>query len=284
MITYFFNDTLKTAKQIRQKQEASKIKKGEDVAYPSIEDLKKEDREEKPYLLFTIYNEAGDEIRKMIENPSLGLHRIVWDFRMSPRSAIELKSSKPGRYGEANSGPLALPGKYFVSMHKVVNSQASLLVDKTPFTCKWLENMTIPVQDKGQTLAFQVKVEKLRRAVDGSSRVLSNLSERLNYVKSALKTYPNLDLSKIKEVNSLTQKADGISISLYGDPSLSSRDIEQNESIYGSVGLIIWNMWRSRSAPTQTNKMLYDTAGDSYTSHLVELADLQQQVENLENY
>ncbi|MBG16088.1 MAG: glycosyl hydrolase [Crocinitomicaceae bacterium] len=284
VITYFFNDTLQTSKELRQKAEAKLIKKGEDVPYPSLETLRKEDREEKPYLLFTIYNEAGDEIRKMIQNPTLGLQRIVWDFRMSPRSAIELKSSEPGRYGEANSGPLALPGKYYVSMHKVVNAEASLLVDKTPFTCKWLENMTIPVEDKGQTLAFQVKVEKLRRAVDGSSKVLANLNERVKYVKSALKMYPNLDISKIKEVKSLEQKADEISISLYGDPSLSKRDIEQNESIYGSVGLIIWNMWRSRSAPTQTNKVLYDSAGDSYTSLIVELADLQKQVEDLENY
>ena len=284
VITYFFNDTLRTSKELRQKKEAALIKKGKDVSYPSLETLRKEDREEKPYLLFTIHNESGNEIRKMIQHPSLGLQRIVWDFRMSPKSAIELKSSEPGRYGEANSGPLVLPGKYFVSMHKVVNGEATLLVDKTPFNCKWLENMSIPVQDKAQTLAFQVKVEKLRRAVDGSSKIFSDLNKRIKYAKSALKTYPNLELSKMKAIHSMEQKADDISISLYGDPSLSKRDIEQNESISGSVGLIIWNMWRSRSAPTQTNQTLYDSAGDSYAALIVEMSDLQKQVEDMERY
>ena len=57
----------------RTKLAAKLIKKGEDVPYPSLETLRKEDREEKPYLLFTIYNEEGDEIRKMIQNK-----HVIW--------------------------------------------------------------------------------------------------------------------------------------------------------------------------------------------------------------
>jgi len=284
VITYYFNDTLKTAKSIRQQKEAKLIKAGKDIDYPSLDALRKEDREEKPYLLFTIYDDQGDEIRKMIQKPSLGMQRIVWDFRMTPKSSIQLKSAKPGRYGEANSGPLALPGKYAVSMHKVVDGVATLMVDKTPFNCNWLEQMSIPVADKKQTLAFQIKVTKLRRAVDGSSKMLSSINDRLKYIKAALKSYPNLDLTKINLVKELEQKADDISIALYGDPSLSNRDIEQNESIGGSVGLIIWNMWRSRSNPTTTNKKLYNSASDAYSKLIISLSNLEQDVVGLESY
>lgn len=284
VISYYFNDTLKTAKKIRQQKEAKLIKAGKDIVYPSLEALRIEDREEKPYLLFTIFDQQGNEIRKMIKNPSLGLQRIVWDFRITANSPIKLKTAEPGRYGEANSGPLALPGNYTVSMHKVVDGIATLMVGKTPFKCKWLEEMSIPVVDKKQTLAFQLKVEKLRRAVDGSSKILSSINERIKYIKAALKTYPNLDLTKINLVKELEQKADNISIDLYGDPSLSKRDIEQNESIGGSVGLIIWNMWRSRSAPTTTNKSLYESAGDSYTKLVISLAALEKEVVSLESY
>ena len=70
--------------------------------------------------MFTIYGEDGEEIRKMIESPKLGVNRIVWDFRLTPQSNIQLKSAQPGRYGEANKGPLALPGTYYVSMHKSI--------------------------------------------------------------------------------------------------------------------------------------------------------------------
>ena len=134
VITYYFNDTLKTSKKIRQQKEAKLIKKGEDVEYPSLETLRNEDREEKPYLIFTIYDQQNNEIRKMIKKPTLGLQRIVWDFRMTPNSPIKLKSAEPGRYGESNSGPLSLPGNYTVSMHKVVDGIATLMVDCLLYT------------------------------------------------------------------------------------------------------------------------------------------------------
>ncbi len=57
VFTYLLNDTLKTAKQLRQAAEAKAIKAGKDVAYPSYAEFKKEDTEGKPYLVFTIMDE-----------------------------------------------------------------------------------------------------------------------------------------------------------------------------------------------------------------------------------
>ena len=59
VIKYFFNDTLKTKMQIRQALEKKKIKSKEDIEYPTFQQLKQEDKEEKPYLLFTIYDSGG---------------------------------------------------------------------------------------------------------------------------------------------------------------------------------------------------------------------------------
>ena len=114
--------------------------------------------------------------------------------------------------------------------------------------------------------------------------MLSSINDRIKYIKAALKSYPNLDLTKINLVKELEQKADVISIALYGDPSLSKRDIEQNESIGGSVGLIIWNMWRSRSNPTTTNKKLYNSASDAYSKLIISLSNLEEDVVGLESY
>ena len=85
-----------------------------------IDDVE-QDREEDAYLLFTIYDQDGNEIRKLTEKPNLGINRIVWDFRLAAQTSIQLNISKPGRYGEAKSGPLALPGNYSVSMYKIVD-------------------------------------------------------------------------------------------------------------------------------------------------------------------
>ena len=284
VITYYLNDTLRTKKQIRRIAEKTKIKNNQDVKYPSLENLREEDREEKPYLLFTIYDRNENEIRKMIEKPKLGVHRVVWDFRLTPQSNITLKSSEPGRYGEAKSGPLALPGKYYVSMHKVENGVASLLVDKTPFNCNWLDQLSTPASDKNELLAFQQKVDRLRKAVSASGEVISQDKKRIDFIKSAFKTYPGLDVSYLKKLNEIEKQRDDIHIKLYGDPSLSNRDIEQKEGISSRVGIIIWNMWRNRSNPTLTNKMLYESASEMFEQAVKELQKLDENIKVIESY
>lgn len=284
VITYFFNDTLKTSKEIRQKMEKKKIKNGEDVDYPKIELLREEDRENKPYLLFTIYDEDGEEIRKMIESPKLGVNRIVWDFRLTAQSNIQLKTSSPGRYGEANKGPLALPGNYYVSMHKVHNDQMTIMVEKTPFKCYWLDQLSTPANNKIVLLDFQKRVDRLRKAVDAAGKVIGEDKQRLDFIKAAFKTYPGLDLSYLSNLQKLETDRDQIHIKLYGDPSLSNRDIEQKDPIASKVGIIIWNMWRNRSNPTGTNQMLYETASNHFQEVIYQLQELDNEIKIIEDY
>jgi hypothetical protein len=220
----------------------------------------------------------------MIESPKIGLNQLVWNFRLTPQSNISLKKSKPGRYSESNNGPLALPGKYFVTMHKVVNGKAILMEDKTPFECDWLNELTIPAENKDSLLTFQIKVDKLRKAIDASSEVIKNNKKSINYIKSAFKSYPNLDLGYLDTINNLEYLINKIEIKLSGDPSLSKRDIEQKESISSKVGIIIWNMWRSRSKPTETNKLLYKTASIDFKSLIVEIKVLENNIKAIESY
>ncbi len=63
--TYYIKEAPKTLKQQRQEKEKELIKKNEPVYYPSFDDLRKEDDEEKPFLLFTVYDQAGNVVRKL---------------------------------------------------------------------------------------------------------------------------------------------------------------------------------------------------------------------------
>ena len=284
VINYIFNDSLKTQKEIRQSNEKKKIKSKLDIQYPTIEDLKYEDNEEKPYLIFTILDENGKEIRKIIEKPKLGYNSIVWNFRLTPQNNISLKSSSPGRYSEANNGPLALPGKYFVTMHKVQNGITTMMADKTPFECEWLNQLSTPTDNKIARLSFQLKVDQIRKAIDASSEVLKEDKKRLEFIKSAFKSYPNLDLKYLSKLRQLDSIRKEIRIKLYGDESLSKRDIEQKESISSKVGIIIWNMWRNRSNPTITNKNLYESASNSFEKLIVEIQNLESSIKEIEKY
>lgn len=284
VINYIFNDTLKTKKEIRQSNEKKKIKSQLDIQYPSINELKEEDNEEKPYLIFTIFDDNNTEIRKIIETPKIGFNSVVWNFRLTPQNNISLKSSSPGRYSEAKNGPLALPGKYYVTMHKVENGKSTMMVDKTPFECEWLNQLSTPTDDKIARLSFQLKVDKIRKAIDASSEVLKEDKKRLEFIKSAFKSYPNLDLTYLSKIRDLDSLRKEIKIKLYGDESLSKRDIEQKESISSKVEIIIWNMWRNRSNPTITNKNLYESASKSFEKLIVEIQNLDLSIKEIEKY
>ena len=133
-------------------------------------------------------------------------------------------------------------------------------------------------------MAFQVKVDRLRKAIEASGEVIEKDKKRLKFIKAAIKSYPNLDITLLETVSSLEDTIDGINILLYGDPSLSSRDIEQKESIASKVGIIIWNMWRSRSNPTMTNEKLYQIASSDFEKLITEIQNLDISIKEIEKY
>ncbi|MFL2585675.1 MAG: hypothetical protein ACJ0QO_03360 [Parvicellaceae bacterium] len=169
-------------------------------------------------------------------------------------------------------------------MHKVENGKSSLLVDKTSFDCKWLNQISIPASNKEELLAFQQKVDRLRKAIDAAGEVMDENKQRINFISSAFKSYPGLDISYLSQMKVLDEHLDEINIALYGDPSLSKRDIEQNEAISSKVGIVIWNMWRNRSNPTSTNKMLYESASNEFETLIVQLKELDENILKIEKY
>ena len=169
-------------------------------------------------------------------------------------------------------------------MHKVENGKSTMMVDKTPFECEWLNQLSTPTDDKIARLSFQLKVDKIRKAIDASSEVLKECKKRLEFIKSAFNSYPNLDLTYLSKIRDLDSLRKEIKIKLYGDESLSKRDIEQKESISSKVEIIIWNMWRNRSNPTITNKNLYESASNSFEKLIVEIQNLDLSIKEIEKY
>jgi len=282
VITYLLNDTLKTAKENRRSAEAKLIKDNKDVVYPTYAEFSNEDNEEKPYLIFTITDEKGNVVRKMRSAPKNGVNRIVWDFRLTSTTPIRLKPRTVGRYSSADVGPLCLPGTYNVSIAKVENGKVTALAPATPFKCDWLNTPTLPAADKAEVLVFQQKAADLQRAVRGTQKVQGDISDRLNYIKKAVEQTPNVPLTMLQEVKTLEDKMNTISIRLNGDPSLSSRDIEQANSISDRIELSVYFMWYNRSNPTTTCRELYEDAGNAFEPILEEIKAVFAQVEALE--
>ena len=283
VFSYLFNDTtLMTSKQLRQKNEQLLSKNKEAIPYPNKEQLHREDWEEKPYLLMTIRDEAGNVVRRLKTNATKGLNRLTWDFRYQSLLPVKLKSSKPGRYGSAPSGALAAPGKYFAQLSKMHDGKHTVLTEKVAFNIKSLNNATLGAEDKAALTAFEQKLSKMRRAARAASAVFGSMNNRIKFIKKGIMETPEADLSLMADAEKLRLALKEMSIQLYGDGSLSKREFETEAGLFERMEGPIWNMWNATSAPTKTAMDNYLVLGKEFEEQLKAMRGLEQQLDGLE--
>ena len=123
----------------------------------SLEEIKAEDNEEKPFLLFLVRDSKGTEVRKLKTKVNTGINRLVWDFRHAPSVPLRLKPRVIGRYSGSDRGPIAVPGKYSVEMYKSHNGVISKLTGPVSFEIKPLNNLSLPELNKEEALGISTK-------------------------------------------------------------------------------------------------------------------------------
>jgi photosystem II stability/assembly factor-like uncharacterized protein len=283
VFTYYLKESIKTKKEQRTEREAKLLKDGKDTPYPSIEELRKEDSEEKPYLLFVIKDDAGTVVRKLKASAREGINRIHWDYRMFTTSPISLQRSTPDKYESYDNGPLALPGNYSVELFKSVNGEITSLVAATPFEVKALDNQTLVAQDKKAAMQFHQQVAELRRSVKGTAKLYTETNERLKHIKAAIEQYPTVPLDLMKEVKALEEDLRTISLQLFGDQTLGNREFETLPSIQGRIDWIVYTTWYTTAAPTESAKQYYQIAQEEYPVVLDQLRKVITSVKTLES-
>ncbi|MBD3413836.1 MAG: glycosyl hydrolase [Candidatus Aminicenantes bacterium] len=270
VFTYYLKESIKTKKQERKAKEKQRREEGKPIQYPTFDQLREEDQEENPYLLFTITDSEGNEVRKIKAPPRKGIHRITWDFRYPstdpPRSASPI-------YG-SGGGMLALPGEYTVSLGKWVNGDFTELAGPQSFQAVPLENTSLPAEDREALFQFQKKVAELNRAVMGASQYLSDVSDRIDRIKVAISNTPDAPRELMKQARAIEDHLQKIRMAFYGDPSISRRSGNQPPSIVRRVRSVVYSHWSSTSAPTQTMKTQYQIAGQEFETQAAQLRDL----------
>ena len=278
VISYYFSDTLKTAQEMRRAKE----KTTEDDNYPSKAAIKKEAQEEKAFLLFVIKDEAGDEIQKIKTDAKAGLNKVVWNFRYAPTGPIKLKAKKVGRYGSDDVGQLALPGTYTVTPYLRNNGKIEQLAEAKQFEIELLNNTTLPASDKKALLAFQKEVAELRRSVDGSEKLLGEIQNRLKYLKVAIETTPNTAINLLNKITELETKMNATAIALWGDNDIGKHEYEVYPGLSERLGVVIYGIWNSTSAPTKTAINNIKIAKEEYVPVLAAIQSYSSSITQLE--
>jgi len=251
--TYYLKKSILTKKEKRKKAEKEAIKEGKEISYPSFERLREEDEEIPPYLLFTITDETGKEIKKIKTSARKGLKRISWNLRYPSTRPPREKSKE---YSD-NNGQIVVPGTYNVSMGKVVEGVYTELVPPQPFEVIPLNNVTLPAEDRNTVLAFQKKAFELGRVVMGASETADELSERIKRIKIAISNTPNAGMELMTQALKIEDDIKEILIAFNGDRSIIKRNANQPPSINRRLSNVIYGNYSNSSAVTETVKEQY---------------------------
>lgn len=269
--TYYLKESIQTRKEKRKKEEKEAMKKGKPVEYPSFDELRAEDEEEAPYLLFTVSDAEGNVVRKLKASPKAGMNRITWDFCYPDTSPARESTDLFGRRGR---GVLALPGNYQVTMGKCVDGVYTELAGPQSFNAVVFENTSLTAKDKKALVSFQKKVAELNRAVQGAVRATNDLTSRIGLIKEALLNTPAALPELMSQARAIERQTREVLRALTGDRTLSRRSENQPPSIQGRVSNIVYGFMRSTSAPTQTMKNQYKIAGEEFEPQLAKLKQL----------
>jgi photosystem II stability/assembly factor-like uncharacterized protein len=188
--TYFLKEAYQTQKETRQKRDKELFDKGSVIPNPSWDELRKENLEVPPYLLFTIYDEAGNIIRELRQKPRKGINRVTWNLKYPSSRPLEMKENKFNPFAKDLDDFLVMPGLYKVTLAKVINGTATPLAGPVNFTVRVLENTVLPCQDRKALVEFQGKISELTRVVQGTVKLTDELLKKIAYMKQTLVNKP----------------------------------------------------------------------------------------------
>lgn len=282
-ITYFIRDDFKSLKELRKESEKEKQKNNQAVYYPNSDSLRLEDLEETAYILATITDEKGEEVKKIKLDAKKGLKRFTWDGRYevtSPVNFIEPDTENP--YYEADQGVPAVPGKYFVQLIKIYDGKTETLTDKVAFNIKTLNQSSLPLPDQQKALAFNKELAEFRRVASGTAVYFGHLHERAKYIKAGITKGSANALSLLEDMKKFDKKAQVLQLKMHGDNSLAKREFEVLPGFIDALETIVYYSWSQSAGATGTHEEKLKRLKNDFKGIYSEVVELKNIVEAAE--
>lgn len=271
--TYYLKEAYKTKKQLRKDAEKESEKKKSEIKIPTYDESRAETDEESPAIIFTIKDESGSVVRKLMGNNSEGINRITWDLRYSSLDPVTDSSPSDGK----NAAWFVLPGKYSVTMSKRIDGIETQLGSEVGFVCKPLGTPAIPAKDRSVLVAFQQQASHLQRAVFATNKYANDLRSKIGAIKTSLMQSQNHTGSLYEKVRNLEIQLTGIKRKFSSDEIISRRNDIAPPGILARMNSLTESFISSYADVTETQKKAYSIAVDEFESEYAALKKISQQ-------
>jgi len=203
--TYYLPEKVETSQEERREAEKELESKNEDVQFASWDTILEEQREDEPAIVLMVKNRNGSVVRQ-IEGPvEAGFHRVSWDLRRPPLEAWVPEEERYSWRGP-NKGVLVVPGPFEVSMHKRIDGVLTDLGLTRSFEVESIREPTLAGSTQEQRVVFEVQVDELSRASDGTIKAIDEIVAEIDAIKEVLQR-STADGSLYEIANSIQQRA-----------------------------------------------------------------------------
>ncbi|MGA2533259.1 MAG: glycosyl hydrolase [Candidatus Aminicenantales bacterium] len=267
VFAYYLKDSLKTAAEARREEEQKLIKDGKPVPFPGWDKLRKEEQEEKPAIVLTVTDEAGQVVRRITGPAGKGLHRVAWDLRYPTVEPTQLESPQRQAWEWNPAGPLVVPGTFTVTLARKMDGVMTQLGEPRKFTVESLGLASLEEKDKKALLAFQEKAGELQRAMMGAGGAAEEALKNIQYMKKAFLDTPKADPKLGARVRAVEARIQDSLRTLFGDFTARRRSEAASPSLIDRVSTQLG----STVPITATVKRDYDIAADGFGKVLDDL-------------
>lgn len=257
----------------RQEKELGLEKEKKEVLYPSMEELRKEQLEKSPILVWLIKDSMGNEVRRFTSQPSKGIHRVVWNLRSNPAASV-----KGGDHGF-----LVKEGSYRVSVVRVGQEGIDTLVLNHAFNVKSLNHQTLAAKNPKELNQFRKEVAESDRKLSGLGEIFNELVAQAELMEGILLNYPNTDMTLIKRVRSLMESLEGFKLSMYGDALLAKHEFETPPSVVGRLETLQYTLYSNASGVSATQRKTLEQVNTAYDKLRKEADTMLAELTSLEN-
>jgi photosystem II stability/assembly factor-like uncharacterized protein len=275
VFTYYLASKVQTLREARREREKKARKNGEEIEYPTLDELRAEEEERAPEVLLVVRDDTGAVVQRVPAPRKRGFHRVAWNLRYPASEPVRLREDpKRSPWAPDRKGPLALPGTYTVDLVLAHGATETVLGSRQSFDVVPLEMATFPAEDKPAAMAFQKRAARLQRAVLGATKVLGEVKGRLDHLRVALRETPAADAAMRAELAALEARVTALRTRLTGDATLRRQDRPSPPSIQSRISDVTGNQWRVTSAPTKTQRDSLGWAEEAFGAALADLRAL----------
>jgi photosystem II stability/assembly factor-like uncharacterized protein len=282
--TYYLKEVPLTLKAERQEREKELFKEKQPIPQPTRGQLRQEEAEEAPYMVFAIRDASGAGIRKLYTKASEGVNRINWDLRYSSTRPISAVTKTSDKVESSSSGTLAMPGEYSVQLYMVAGGEVSLLVKPVTFKTTLLNQSSLPKEDSKALAEYQAEVSELSRVMTGTRQMAREQQVKLTTIRQVIKETPGTGSNMLIDVLELDDRLSNIIYKLEGPSAKASwEELSPMEMpLNRRLNVMVRTHWSSTSELTKTETDQLEILKEEFPPLLEELKVIVDEIGELD--